>query len=184
MKKPEHVAKKPIEIVKKAISVTMAVILVIISVFAVWVLIDKYIIGSYAPRIFGYSILNVSSGSMQNEIMINDLIVIRKTDEYEVGDIITYLKEGEGIPVTHRIIKINPEGTYVTKGDANNTEDRFPVEKDEILGEVVKIKEGAGVKLLWLQSQGWIYILGFAILLTIGSVFLDVRDEETEEEKQ
>lgn len=184
MKKSMSAAKKPAKIVKKTVSVIMAVILTAVSVLAVWVLIDKFVLGSYAPRIFGYSILNVSSGSMEQEIKVNDLIIIKKTDDYQVNDIVTYLKDGDDIPVTHRIIKITPEGLYITKGDANNTEDRFPVEKDEILGEVVRIKEGAGIKLVWLQSQGWMYILGVIILLTIGSIFLDVNDEEKDEDKQ
>lgn len=178
MKSTENVAKKPFDTVKKAVSITMSMILIIVCLFAVWVFIDKFIIGSYAPRIFGYSALNVASGSMQDEIMINDLVIIRKTNDYQVDDIITYLRKNENIPTTHRIIEITSDGKYITKGDANNTKDRFPVSEEEILGEVVKIKSGAGLTLVWLQSRGWIYICGIALLLTLGSLF--VKRDETE----
>ena len=178
MKKADNVSKKPIETVKKAVSATASVIMILICVMALWLLVDKFIIGSYAPRLFGYSALNVASGSMQDEIMVNDLVIIKRTKDYEVDDIITYMREGESIPTTHRIVEITSDGKYVTKGDANNTNDRFPVSEEEILGEVVEIKAGAGVKLIWLQSRGWIYLCGIGLLLTAGSLFFKNGKEE------
>jgi len=178
MEKSADVSKKPLKITLKVLSILMIAIIIAIGCLAVWILIDKLIIGSYAPRIFGYSFYNVGSGSMSGEIEINDLIVVKETNDYEIDDIVTYLRDGDSVPTTHRIIGITSDGKYITKGDANNTEDRFPISEEEILGEVVKIKPGAGARLTWLQSQGWIYICGIAVLLTIGSFFLDMDKKE------
>lgn len=178
MKKADNVSKKPIEAIKKAVSATVSVIMILVCALALWLLVDKFIIGSYAPRLFGYSALNVASGSMQDEIMVNDLVIIKKTGDYEVDDIITYMREDDSIPTTHRIVKITSDGKYVTKGDANNTNDRFSVSEEEILGEVVEIKAGAGAKLMWLQSRGWIYLCGIGLLLTAGSLFFKNGKEE------
>lgn len=180
MKKTDHVAKKTIETVKKVVSIAMTAVILLIAVLGIWILIDKFIIGSPVPRLFGYSALSVGSGSMRDALEVNDLVIIKKTEDYEVGDIVTYLREDENIPTTHRIVGIAPDGKFITKGDANNTNDRFPVGEEEILGEVVKIKVGAGATFIWVKSQGWIYLLGFAVLLTAASFFLDTGKDETD----
>ena len=180
MKNTDHVAKKPLKITLKALSVLMMAVIISIVCLAVWILIDKMIIGSYAPRIFGYSFFNIESGSMSGELEINDLIIVKKTNDYEVDDIITFLHEGDRVPTTHRIIEITYDGKYITKGDANNTKDRLPVTDEEILGEVVEIKAGAGSSLVWIQTRGWMYVMCIAIVLAIGSFFFD-KDEEKDE---
>ena len=83
------------------------------------------------PSVFGVTPMVVQSGSMsgtaEDHIEVGDLIFTVKpnTAELKKGDIISYM-EGS-IAVTHRIvdIKTDSEGkrTFITKGDANNTED-------------------------------------------------------------
>ena len=71
-------------------------------------------------ELFGYSIFNVATGSMEPTISQNDVILVKKQDNYKLNDIITFKKDKDFI--THRIIKIND--TYITtKGDANNAID-------------------------------------------------------------
>lgn len=182
MKTAAPVSKKTTKIVKIVISTVLSAVILFIAVTAVWLLIDKYIIRYPVPRLFGYSFLCVESGSMQDEIMVNDLIVITKTKDYEINDIITYLRDDETVPTTHRIVGKTSDGKYITKGDANNTNDRFPVSEDEILGEVIKIKEGAGSTLIWVRTRGWIYLMGFAILVAIASFLFDTGNDESSDE--
>ena len=86
------------------------------------------------PSFLGYYVFDVASGSMENGIHIGDYIIVKKTNEYNVGDIVTY--EKDGYYVTHRIIKI--EGDKVTtKGDANNTEDE-EFNRNQIIGRYIK----------------------------------------------
>lgn len=84
--------------------------------------------------IFGYRVFKISSGSMIPRFKVNDLVLVRKEDNYVIRDVITYKKNGSYI--THRIIKIN-NNKYITKGDANNTEDNEGVLKQNIVGKVV-----------------------------------------------
>ena len=73
-------------------------------------------------KFYGISALIVSSGSMNPELAIGDIIIIKESDNYTVNDVITY-KVDNSYLVTHRIIE--KEGkTYKTKGDNNNTEDK------------------------------------------------------------
>jgi signal peptidase I len=71
----------------------------------------------------------------------NDIIVVKRYDNYEVGDIVTFKSDNEYI--THRIVTVN-ENNYVTKGDANNAKD-VAITKDKVIGKVIKISTKAGV---------------------------------------
>ena len=82
--------------------------------------------------LFGY-IFQLSSDSMANTLVTNDYVFVTKTNNYEVGDIVTFMREER--TVTHRIIEI--EGTeIITKGDSNFKEDE-PITKDRIIGKVL-----------------------------------------------
>lgn len=99
------------------------------------------------PYIFGYRILQVISNSMSPTIETETCIVIRKIDQedIQVGDIITFTSEApeiRGYLNTHRVydIKIDEESgetVYITKGDAYDLPDSYPVEYEQIAGEFV-----------------------------------------------
>ncbi len=93
------------------------------------------------PSVFGVTPMVVQSGSMsgnaEDHIEVGDLIFTVKPDisELKEGDIISYM-EGS-IAVTHRIVEIqtdeNGKRSFITKGDANNTEDSA-VSEDAVFG--------------------------------------------------
>lgn len=93
------------------------------------------------PSVAGITPMVVQSGSMsgsaKDHIETGDLIFTVKadTDKLKEGDIISYM-DGD-IIVTHRIVKIetgvNGERSFVTKGDANNTEDPA-IGEDAVIG--------------------------------------------------
>lgn len=152
-----------------------------------WLCIDKFILKSPVPSVFGYSSLTIATGSMDGtsslvagkepkQVGIGDLIVIYKTDDYQIGDVITFLKSGDSIPTTHRIIGYT-DGGYVTKGDANNTKDTLPVLHNEVLGEVVGHYPKLGKFSLWVKTEGWIYLVAALAILAIGGLILKGVDD-------
>ena len=75
------------------------------------------------PRLMGYNIYEVVSGSMEPETV-------------EAGDIIAFVQNGSVI--THRVEENRyVEGEFVTKGDANSKEDMEPVKYGSLEGKVV-----------------------------------------------
>ena len=86
-------------------------------------------------KICGVSILQITSGSMENELKIGDIVLIKESNDYKVNDIITYNVDDKYL-VTHRIIKRNGNN-YITKGDNNNTIDDISVQKENIEGKVI-----------------------------------------------
>lgn len=93
------------------------------------------------PSVLGVTPMVVQSGSMSGDaddhIEVGDLIFTVKpdTDELKAGDIISYM-DGD-VAVTHRIIEIQTASdgkrSFITKGDANNTEDPA-VDEDAVFG--------------------------------------------------
>lgn len=120
---------------------------ILIVLFAIFLLISMYtafqvkILGNEYSNFFGYSLFEVQTGSMHGTIESGDWIVVKTSRDVKVGDIITY-KHGKEF-ITHRIIE-SYKGTYVTKGDANNTKDD-PIDQSQIVGRVVKTLHGFGI---------------------------------------
>ena len=117
------------------IIVIVAIIFCLYCVFSIKVLHKQYI------NLFGYSIFEVASGSMEKTINVGDAVLIKLGGEYKKGDIITY-KSGKDY-ITHRIITIDRD-YIITKGDNNNVNDN-PIDKKLVIGKVVKILPGVGV---------------------------------------
>jgi len=70
-------------------------------------------------------------------IKSNSLLLVIKTNELKLNDIICFRDEFGGF-VVHRIVKIENE-TIITKGDNNKDIDN-PINVDAVLGKVLFIK--------------------------------------------
>lgn len=123
---------------KKGIFDWLSMILLAVAViFTSYVMIMN--VRGKPVSVFGYSILKVMTGSMEPTLGTGEYIIVKKTpvSDLAVGDIITFYTEDpeiRGLLVTHRILAINPDGTMVSKGDANPVEDYVAVAPDKILG--------------------------------------------------
>ena len=82
---------------------------------------------------FGFKTYKVVTGSMEPYLHVNDIVIIKKTNNYKINDVITYKKNKEYI--THRIVSIDGN-KIVTKGDANNTLDD-PIKVSNVVGKVI-----------------------------------------------
>ena len=131
-------------IVEKIIDGALNVLIVLLAMFLLISLYTavqvKFLKSDYAD-FFGYSLFEVQTGSMHGTIEVGDWIVVKGTKDVDRNDIITY-KHGTEF-VTHRVVEIY-KGSYVTKGDANNTKDD-PIDREQVVGKVVHILRGFGV---------------------------------------
>ena len=135
-------------------------------------------------NILGYTILEVKSGSMEDHILIGDLLLVKvlenkNKDELKINDVITFRKEKHLI--THRIIKLE-ENSLTTKGDANNTEDE-PIVFDDIIGKVVKILPNVLIwKKVLAETKVLIPLIAGFTLFAIATI-IDTREDSLEREK-
>ncbi len=126
----------------------------------------RNIAGNSLPMPFGIGVAVVLSGSMEPVLSVDDVIIVRETEDCGINDIVVYDTGRE--MVVHRIIERDGD-TVITKGDANNTSDE-PISVDAIRGKVIFTIPYAGVVVKALRSPaGIIIILLTAILLTEGS---------------
>lgn len=186
--------KKVWNITKKAFPFVIWGLFIAVLLLTLWLAFDKYILKAPVPSVFGYATLTIETGSMNGtsvmvegdepvQVSIGDLILIKKTNDYKIGDVITFLHSGEQIPTTHRIIGLTNDG-FITKGDANNTKDILPVSKDEVIGEVVGHYPKLGKFASWVKDEGWIYIAGALAILAIGSLLIKITSDDDEPEAE
>ena len=118
------------------------------------------------PRLFGYDMYNVVSGSMAPEIPVGSMIFVENVDPYELteGDIIAFYSNGN--VVTHRVTSNNAfSGELTTKGDANLEEDIHSVSYKEVIG-IVKyhISYLGDISSHLTSGFGKIYLLALIVL--------------------
>ena len=174
---------KVLNTIKKVCSWIFYAFLSILIIVTGWLCIDKYIVKSPIPSMFGYSSLLVATGSMSGTIEEGDLIFIKDTGDYKIGDIVTFFQEDDTIPTTHRIWNIDEDGKFITRGDANNSYDPKHITSDEIYGEVVLVVPAVGIAIDWLiDGGGYIYAVGVILIIGIG-IYLLKNDELSEVEE-
>lgn len=147
----------------------LAAILCVVLCFNIWLLIQQTVMKKQAPEVFGYSQYIVTSGSMEPEMAVGDLVLVKSESEYKAGDVVTFI-ESSGAVVTHRIIG-TVEDMFITKGDANNTEDGELLLPENIVGKVQLVLPGAGNAVAFLRSP-----LGLLIIIVAGFLLIKLPD--------
>jgi signal peptidase I len=100
------------------------------------------VIAAVGPYAVGHRSFTVMSGSMEPTIDTGDVVVVRSIAPLEanVGDVLTFRDPTDGSRlVTHRLRKARARGktaVMVTKGDANNTPERWAIPIDGNVGQV------------------------------------------------
>ena len=121
----------------------------------------RFILKDTSSLANGYSFFKVISGSMEPTLKIGDYILVKESNDYAVGDIITY-KEGKSY-ITHRIKEIN-KNKIIAAGDANNTDDEV-ITKNQIKGKYVKKINKFGKIYEFLTNKQTITIILISLLL-------------------
>jgi len=118
------------------------IIIVIIAIFfALYGIYQLKILNKTHINYFGYTFFEVVSGSMEPTINTYDLIIVKLDKNVGENDIVTFYSDNTFI--THRIIQYKSDDRILTKGDANNTSDKY-ISKDMIIGKVVHTVRGFG----------------------------------------
>lgn len=112
------------------------------------------------PMVFGFSPVIVMSGSMYPTFSAGDMILLQETDptQIEEGDVICYFADNDkNTAITHRVVDIQTgeDGApvFVTRGDANNVEDRIGVTPEMVQGKYTGFYiAGLGTVAVFLQS--------------------------------
>lgn len=124
------------------------------------------------PMLLGHRLYIVDSGSMSPTIKVDSMIIVKESEPQDIkqGDIITYFGSGNTTKVTHRVMEVQDQGkTFITRGDANITDDPLPLEGERVIGKVVFFIPFIGMVFRFLNS-----IYGIVSLVIIGATWLVV----------
>lgn len=141
------------------------------------------------PTVMGYAPMAVVTNSMNtgepDAIRAGDMVITKQADPdtLEVGDVIMF--KNNQTAIIHRIVGYNEEtDTFVTKGDANDTEDLDPVAKKNIIGKFMQRVPKVGDFILFSRTPlGMLICIGIPILLFLGYDFVAKRFTRRKEVK-
>ncbi len=164
--------------IKGILHTIMGVLLTIIIILAAFFVIVTFTMkgnGAEVPRIFGYSVLTVQSGSMEPTFSKGDVIVVKQIDDLndlQENDIISFhtVIEMKSVINTHRIVNVlndDPEMVqFITKGDANDEADVSVVGGANIIGKYQFDIPKLGLCIDFLStSMGFLLIIVLPLLL-------------------
>lgn len=94
---------------------------------------------SYTYDQFGITEQEFRSFQFHDGFKRGDIPVIKSEPSYKVGDIVVYNILSQSVPIIHRIVAVNPDGTYQTKGDHNSGQNPYErsVQASQIRGKVI-----------------------------------------------
>jgi signal peptidase I len=123
-----------------------------------------------APSALGWAPTTVLSDSMAPLIRAGDVVVSRAIAPASLrpGQILLADDpDHDGRLRLHRFVDVAPDGTIVTKGDANRTPDSTSVSPEAVHGVGYLRVPFAGLPVVWAHEQRWMLIAGcvFGVLL-------------------
>ncbi len=154
--------KKNSNKIKKRLNIMFYVILIPLLAYNMALIVQAVVRPNETPAFLGYKMYVIISGSMQPELEVGDIVVVKKINPNDLkkDDVISFRK-GQTI-ITHRIVEVkNAEEKlqFLTKGDNNNTNDKDLVSDKEIEGIVVNKIQKIGKIVLKLRDKTLIIVI-------------------------
>ena len=135
------------------------------------------------PRLLGYEIYNIETGSMEPTLPIGSVAYVEGVDprDVETDDIIAY--DYEGAIVTHRVVQNQYfSEEFTTKGDANENKDINPVPYRNLIGRVrYHIPYIGPLMMLCASRVGKFYLLAIAFCGVMFNMLAGVFRRRAEE---
>ena len=157
---------------------TLKVIFTVLVIVALIVVISQRVTNNKL-RLFGYGVYTVISESMLPEYEVGDMFLaneVKEEDDIKVGDDIVYIGEVDSYKdkvITHRVIRIEPDKSIVTKGINNDLEDP-PIKFKQVYGKVTAKFVVLSLFSKLMNDNVLFYIMIFVPFTLL--IFLDTKD--------
>ena len=172
---------KAVKIIKIVVNVIFYTLIAALFLFSIANLNkkDEYAVPSLFGRGFTTVATNSMAGDQKDSFTDKDLVFLKVVtdknrdklaDKLEEGDIITFkswnAQLGQYMLNTHRIVHVNEDGTFTTKGDANAVEDSDRVARADLRGIYTGKWKGVGSAFKFLQtSTGFLVCIVLPVLI-------------------
>ena len=120
----------------------------------------------------GYTSASITSGSMQPKLRPGDVVIAVGSggSGIKTGTIIVFEDPERGDLVTHRIVGVAEDGSYITKGDANGINDPRPVPPAYVKGVGQWVVPYVGLPSVWI-AYGDFLPLAITIISTVAALW-------------
>ena len=178
-----QMTKKISKAIARFTTITLIIVLLLtlfLNLFTLWS-VERI---KHGRRVtFGYFCAIIDSGSMEPTLYVNDVLIIKSEESYQVDDIIAFVSPRGGL-VTHRVQEVLLRG-YITKGDANSIHDG-EITRQRVLGKVVSRIPRAGGIIDGMLSPAGLMLLGcICVLLCLAQGIKQyLHDDKGEEVEQ
>ncbi|MEY4323459.1 MAG: hypothetical protein RL410_1240 [Actinomycetota bacterium] len=108
-----------------------------------------YVSALIVLHLTGLSFVTVISNSMSPSIHRGDLVVI--VNKHPQSNDVALFRHGDQL-VVHRLVRLNSENQWITRGDANAVDDPWRVAASDVKGAVKYVIRGFGFPLMAWQS--------------------------------
>ena len=125
-----------------------------------------------APKAVGWRSDVVLSGSMRPALEPGDVVVSApvQAGDVQVGDIVIVDNPARpGHTLVHRVDSLRPDGTLVTRGDANASADSTGVAPAEVLGRGRLRVPGVGMVAVWSQQGRVLPLVAVALAVALAT---------------
>ncbi|KQS09112.1 hypothetical protein ASG04_09510 [Curtobacterium sp. Leaf183] len=120
-----------------------------------------------APAVVGWHPTTVMTGSMEPRLRPGDVVVSRPVPpaELRLGQVL--LADDPDQPRhlrLHRAVTAGPDGTIVTKGDANSQRDSTPIARSAVHGVAVLRIPVVATPIVWMRTGEWTKVALLALV--------------------
>lgn len=124
------------------------------------------------PLTVGWRPEVVLSGSMAPHVAPGDVVLVASTNHaVRPGQVILFVDPARPYRrLLHRVVSRNPDGTYVTRGDANPSADSTPVPPGNVQGMARLRVPWIGLLVYWARQRAWTSLVAVAVVLGAGTV--------------
>ena len=168
----------PLGLFARAVDVIVVTCTIIFAIFV------GFLVGA---KVFGYNEYVVLSGSMEPSIMTGSLAFVDTNDTMvTTGDVVAFTIDkseadasynSDSTTVTHRIVAVNSDGTFTTKGDNNDTEDTKHITQAQIIGKYCFNIPQLGYVVTQINKKGLIAIICWIVAINLlTSIFVALAD--------
>lgn len=108
----------------------------------------------------GWTALAITSDSMAPSIRRGDIVIAAPYGSGVLGpgSVIVFEDPGGGSLLTHRVVEVNGDGSYLTQGDANGQPDSTPVHPEQVIGVGRFLVPFFGLPMVWAQQGDWVLV--------------------------
>lgn len=158
-----------IDRIVKSLSLSFLTLIVVMAILLV------------GTRLVGLTLYAVLSGSMEPHYAVGSLIYVKdiETNKIQVRDPITFALNEVLLVATHRVGEITKEGSFVTKGDSNESVDGKPVHPNNVLGKPIFSIPYLGYLSVFLSSTQGKVVLGVIGTLILISMLIPEKSRRS-----